>query len=221
MSRITVSLPDEQQEWVDQTAEKHELSKSKVIRECVKTAMGKETLLRRTGNQESQLAERVDTLEEQVRNLESTLAKAPANEQESPETRKKAAPEASDAGPKPNDPSEREKESESQTKESTPLSRITQPTDASVPTENDLNAIQEYLNELVTNAEIRQAVLMCWQHLQAKGTVHKRSFTEVYERKPGPFDSVEVWWDAVRPIFDKLPGVNPPENNASFYRFKY
>lgn len=233
MSRTTVSLDDAQTEWVEDQAAELEISKSKVVRECVDAARGEQSMFggvhtgqtAETDGRLASLESRIDALESDARSrlqfLESTLAERGGGSGGNAVDTEDDAVDSTGLGAAEVENTVGEA-SELTVQSENPLSNATeQSSDLEVPDTANRDTLESHLRSSF-DPDIAEAVLACWDLLQQRGTMKESEFRKQYEQFPAGYSSGSAWWnDGITPVLDELPGVKPPAEGGSFYQFRY
>lgn len=87
---------------------------------------------------------------------------------------------------------------------------------------SDPDALKSHLEASLATDAHAAAVFDCWQLIRDRGTIHLKSLKSQYENQPLGYENRDDWWsEEIHPVLVTLPGIEPPEGNGSFYRFKY
>lgn len=284
MTRLSVSITEEQEEWITAKKQKLGVSKGKVIRECINEVKTGDSLLTESVNSgESKDENRLSSVEKRLESLEKTISdrSLPANGDPSAEAvgQQDAVTEAQKPGESTPDetrsdppgtsnthstPELRSNNPESQQTDestnhtpsdasSTPSSRSASPTDVDRQSttshsrddtdddasgssthssmeelatndidKSDPDALKSHLETSLATDAHAAAVMDCWQLIRDRGTIHLKSLKSQYENHPLGHENRDDWWrEEIQPVLVTLLGIEPPEGNGSFYRFKY
>lgn len=214
MSRTTVSLDDAQAAWVERQADDLDISKSKVLRECVDVARGEQSMF--TGKENGQATRG----EDRVAALESRLDALEADVTERLESLE-STHDDSDGVSGPTHADDEYDTSESPSQDEEPSSVGDQRTAVDVPDSADRETLESHLLEAY-DPDLVDAVLTCWQLLKHRGTMKSDTLREQYQNFPAGYSSEADWWtNGITPVLNDLPGVKPPADGGSFYQFTY
>jgi hypothetical protein len=220
MPRFSVTLDDAQNGWVERRAEELNGSKTQVISVLVDAARaGKldppHPLSAPDDAVDRDVREEVEALERRVAELEASL-EASSNPEPNAGEGEHAAPgrrgDQSPASEEPPDPGNED------------ASGAGDRCGTSLPSEGDepeAAAVEELVARETDGTASPAEVLACWELLKNRGTASPRAF----KQQCGPADAgseaeLAAWWEeGVEPVLSALPGVDPPEDNARFYRY--
>lgn len=225
MPRLTVSISDEIDEWIESRAAEFEVSKSKVIRECIYNAKGETSIFTTSVNSDdmdaqaqiTNLESRVSKLEEIIQGDTESNSSARTDEQSSATIQSEVN--TISAGVNPDEPqgtgqkdvpSDASSDEEEEAEASVQLSSV------------DSESVKAHLDSTIDNEQEINSILTCWKRLQNRGTLHIKSLKEFCGSPPPEYEDIDAWWnESVQPTLINLPGVEAPEGSGNFYRFKY
>lgn len=239
MSRTTVSLDEDQAEWVERQADDLDVSKSKVLRECVDLARGEQSMFtRERAGEKPNHADRLEAIESRIDGLETELTErvqsleTDIEERDAPSTSEQADTSGHPGGGEDDSggtsgqtvgvvedglggpiPDVQASEDDSNSVQSS--------IDLEVPEHAGQDELEAHLAEEI-DPELVDAVLACWQLLKHRGTISVETLREQYEAYPAGYSSEADWWtDGITPVLNELPRVKPPAEGGSFWQFKY
>jgi predicted transcriptional regulator len=216
MVRFSVSLDDEQNEWVEQRAEELSGSKTQVVGMAIDAVRRNEIQLgtgieREDTGETPTIEDRFEALEARVADLEAAIE----NGAESPSKGSKTS--ETDATPSSEvDPTDTDREASS----SSDSSNNHTGQDSDDPEED---AVQAFIRREVNDKASPEEITACWEFLKQRGTANPKAFKNRFAPESCTSEAdVDTWWeDGTKPVLEQLPGVKPPEDDGRFYRFTY
>jgi hypothetical protein len=226
MVRFSVSLTDDQNQWVEDQADSLNGSKSQVIGMLVEQARTDGVQLQPQLSGEStaeteELRNQLNSIQERLEGIEKTIDIDSTPSQPSESNSSETADRMADAS----EPSTRQAiDAETPRNESQPTKSEQED---SAPASNGLNgdvddvevdAVKSFVDRTVADEGLSEAVIGCWQFLKKRGTASPDSFKDHCLAEA----AVDADWESeIEPVLRQLPGVVSPEEGGRFYRFKY
>jgi hypothetical protein len=220
MVRFSVSLDEEQNEWVEQWADELNGSKSQVVGMAIDAARRNDvqlgTHLEQGDRGDSEdIRSRFETLEARVEELEAAINSAPGTESTTPQNRASSE----------TDPTEAPATSTGETDEQTEVVESASPNGQVSKQRNDpeVNAVRTFIEREANHRASKDEITECWEFLKQRGTASPKAFKNRFAPESCTTeDDVDTWWqDGVKPVFQQLPGVETPDDGGRFYRYKY
>lgn len=218
MARFSVTLDEEQNRWVERRAEELNGSKTQVISILVDAARdGKLEPSHPLGGAEDNAG---NDVHEEVQALKSRIDELEESLQESSGTGSGAVASAPEEG---GNHSESRGEPSASTSERSIRSNERGSSNRIEDGPPDSETVEEMIPREADDVVSSTDIVQCWKLLQRRGTASPRAF----KRECGPTDSstgegLDTWWEeGVKPVLLELPGVEPPEENARFFRYRY
>lgn len=219
MVRLTAWVSDEQKEWVESEAERHDVEQAAVVRQLIDAArFGDSPLDSETDSVfESHSESEVDSLRETVAELEQRVEslESSGDHQQTGETRSRTA----SRPPEPRGERAEDPAAEQQS--------------AGFDVEND---IEEQISELelpgkADSTDGRRAIRAMYDYVRREGRASKSDFIEdVYSDHPVRYGSGDSWWNAVGretegregfvTLAERRDDLHPPAGRGSQY-FEY
>lgn len=217
MVRFSVSLDEEQNEWVEQRAEELHGSKSQVVGMVIDAARRNDVPLsthlgRNDGSKSQALEDKFEALEARVAELESAI--------QADDTTSKTDSQMSE-------PSNTESEGDGESSTEEHITASPSAASNGQLTEHrgdpEIDAVRTFIKREANERTSEEEVTECWEFLKQRGTASSKAFKDRFAPESCMTEEdVETWWqDGVKPVFKQLPGVEPPEDGGRFYRYKY
>lgn len=217
MVRFSVSLDEEQNNWVEQRAEELNGSKAQVIGMVIDAARQNDLQLGSpidagSNEAEESVETRLQSLESRVEDLESTLQQSPNNQLMATD---------SDRGESTvEDVEQTAATGEISTDEASGNGHDSSTADRDDP---EYDAVHTFIQREANQQVSTDQISACWDFLKQRGTASSHAFkTQFAPESCTTEEEVDTWWeDGVEPVLRQLPGVDPPEDSGRFYRYKY
>lgn len=217
MVRFSVSLDEEQNEWVEQRAEELNGSKSQIVGMVIDAARRNEIQLgpnlERGGTEEAEgIEQRFDSLESRVAELEAAL-----DDDSEPPNSASGGSEVADTNPTETVEAVKKGDEEG----TQPASSKEGATD--LRDDPEVNAVRTFIAREANGQASEDEITACWEFLKQRGTASPKAFKNQFAPEScATEEDVETWWqDGVKPVFQQLPGVEAPDDGGRFYRYKY
>lgn len=224
MVRFSVSLTDDQNQWVEDQADSLNGSKSQVIGMLVEEARtdGVQLQPQLSGGstaETEELRNQLDSIQSRLEGIEETIEIDPTPSQSSDSNSSEAPDRGADvtgsstrqsveAETKPNESPATQSEQEATVAE----------TDGLDVDDVEVDAVRSFVDRTVADEALSEAVIACWQFLKKRGTASPDSFEDHCLADA----AVDTDWESeIEPVLRQLPGVVSPEEGGRFYRFKY
>jgi hypothetical protein len=219
MVRFSVSLDEEQNEWVEQRADELSGSKSQVVSMVIDAARRNDVQL--GTHLERSDSESPESIEDRFEKLEARLDELEAAIKTESEATS-ASQEPATQNSEPNEASTPHNEA-SRASSQDPESASSKGQLNELRDDPEVNAVRTFIEREGSDKASADAITECWEFLKQRGTASPKAFKNRFAPESCTTeDDVERWWqDGVKPVFQQLPGVEAPDDGGRFYRYKY